>query len=61
MMELIGRYVDVIANNITYTGKLVEVSETEVYLEGESGWVVIPVEKVALIKQSEERGPSARS
>lgn len=60
-MELIGRYVDVIANNITYTGKLVEVSETEVYLEGESGWVVIPVEKVALIKQSEERGPSARS
>ncbi len=53
-MELIGRYVDVIANNITYTGKLVEVSETEVYLEGESGWVVIPVNQIVSIRKKEE-------
>lgn len=51
MIELLGKEVEVIANNITYIGKLVEVSETEVYLQAESGWVVIPVEKVGTIKE----------
>lgn len=54
MIELLGKYVEVIANEITYMGKLVEIGEEEVYLESESGWVVIPVEKVAVIKQKEE-------
>jgi hypothetical protein len=53
MDNLIGRIVEVSANNITYTGKLVEISETEVYLEGESGWIVIPLEQVAAIRAKE--------
>jgi hypothetical protein len=51
MDRLIGKIVEVSANDITYTGRLVEITETEVYLEGESGWVVIPIEQVAAIKE----------
>ncbi|HUO76728.1 MAG TPA: hypothetical protein VMU21_04040 [Thermodesulfovibrionales bacterium] len=51
MIDLQGKLVEVIANDITYTGTLVEISETEVYLEGESGWIVIPVEQVASISE----------
>jgi hypothetical protein len=51
MIDLRGKLVEVIANDITYTGILVEISETEVYLEGESGWIVIPVEQVASISE----------
>ncbi|MCL4475011.1 MAG: hypothetical protein M1508_02120 [Nitrospirae bacterium] len=54
MIDLLGKYVEVIANEITYTGKLVEIGEEEVFLESESGWVVIPVERVSVIKQREE-------
>jgi hypothetical protein len=53
MDNLIGKIVEVSANNITYTGKLVEISETEVYLEGESGWIVIPVERVVAVREKE--------
>jgi hypothetical protein len=49
VIDLRGKLVEVIANDITYTGTLVEISETEVYLEGESGWIVIDVEQVASI------------
>ncbi|HXX80587.1 MAG TPA: hypothetical protein VEI46_03510 [Thermodesulfovibrionales bacterium] len=51
MIDLRGKLVEVIANGIAYTGTLVEISETEVYLEGESGWIVIPVEQVASISE----------
>ncbi|HXX57517.1 MAG TPA: hypothetical protein VEI96_05910 [Thermodesulfovibrionales bacterium] len=49
--DLIGKRVEVMANYITYTGRLVEVSETEVHLETESGWIVIPVEQVGDIRE----------
>jgi len=51
MIDLRGKLVEVIANDITYRGTLVEISETEVYLESESGWIVIPVEQVASISE----------
>lgn len=51
MIELMGKEVEVLANYITYTGKLVEISETELYLQGELGWVVIPLEKVEAVKE----------
>jgi hypothetical protein len=54
MIELLGKEVIVIANDITYTGKLVEIGEEEVHLESESGWVVIPLEWVAVIKEKEK-------
>ena len=54
MLDLIGKYVEVIANNITYTGKLVEIGEDDVFIEAESGWIVIPVESVAVIKEKDK-------
>lgn len=52
--RLVGQRVVVVANNITYTGRLVEISETEVNIEGENGWIVIPVDQVAEIREAEE-------
>ena len=49
--NLIGKIVEVFANDITYTGKLVEIGETDVHLEAESGWIVIPVEQVIHIRE----------
>ncbi|MEW6001246.1 MAG: hypothetical protein AB1638_01140 [Nitrospirota bacterium] len=53
MVDLIGKVVEVETGETSYTGKLIEIGEEEVYLESESGWIVIPVEKVALIKEKE--------
>ncbi len=41
------------ANNTIYTGILVEIGETDVYLEAQSGWIVIPVDQVAFIRKKE--------
>jgi len=53
MLDLIGKIVEVTANDITYTGKLVEIGEEEVFIESNSGWIVIPVERVVVIKEKE--------
>ena len=53
MIDLVGKIVDVETTDIKYTGKLIEINEEEVYIESESGWVVIPVEKIMLIKEKE--------
>ncbi len=51
MIELIGRIVEVNANGITYRGRLVEIGETEINLESDLGWIVIPIEQVASINE----------
>lgn len=51
MIDLIGRIVEVTANDITYSGRLIEVGETEIHLESELGWIVIPIEQVASIQE----------
>ena len=53
MHTLIGKLVVVEANEITYTGKLIEIGEEEVHLESESGWIVIPVDSVSSIQAKE--------
>ncbi|MEJ2683617.1 MAG: hypothetical protein P8Z71_04375 [Candidatus Sulfobium sp.] len=53
MRELVGKIVEVHTADITYTGRLVEVGEEDVYLESESGWVVVPVGTVAFIKEKD--------
>lgn len=51
--DLTGKIVIVEAEDgITYTGKLIEVGEEEVYLEGETGWIMIPVERIADIRKA---------
>jgi ribosome maturation factor RimP len=56
VVNLIGKMVVVETNETTYSGKLVEIGEEEVYLESEMGWVVIPVDKIASIVEKEEAG-----
>lgn len=52
MIDLIGKKVEVEANGITYTGRLVEISETEVQLETELGWVTLLTEHVVNIREA---------
>ena len=54
MLDLIGKIVEVGTGDVTYTGKLVEINEEEVYLESEQGWIVVPVEHVAYIREKED-------
>lgn len=53
MNHLIGKSVVVEANGITYTGRLVEINETETHLETESGWMVIGNENIVTIREKE--------
>ena len=54
--DLTGEIVDLMANDVIYTGRLVEMGETEVYLETESGCLTIPVEQIAFIRKKEQKG-----
>lgn len=51
--DLTGEIVDLMANNVIYTGRLVEIGETDVYLETESCCLTIPVEQIAFIRKKE--------
>jgi hypothetical protein len=53
MIDLIGKLVVVETLETTYSGKLVEIGEEEVYLESEIGWIVIPVERVTSIREKD--------
>ena len=53
MLELIGKTVCVDTMETTYIGKLIEVGEEEVHLESETGWLVIPVERITNIREKE--------
>ena len=48
-----GKIVDVITTETMYTGELIEVGENEVYIQSDTGWIVIPVEKITDIKEKE--------
>jgi hypothetical protein len=50
MHELIGKEVEVMTADISYKGTLVEIGEEEIHLRAETGWIVVPVEKVVDIK-----------
>lgn len=54
MIDLIGKMVEVITPDTTYKGKLVEIGEDDVYVESETGWIVVPVEKVVYIREQED-------
>lgn len=51
MIDLVGKIVEVETGEMAYTGRLIEIGEDEVYLESESGWIVIPIEKIAFIRE----------
>ncbi|MEC4675515.1 MAG: hypothetical protein VST72_01145 [Nitrospirota bacterium] len=54
MLDLIGKIVEVNTVDTVYTGKLVEINENEAYLESASGWITIPVDRIAVIREIEE-------
>jgi hypothetical protein len=54
VIDLIGTVVEVGTAEAIYEGRLVEVNEDEIYLESESGWVVVPMERVAYVRKKEE-------
>jgi hypothetical protein len=50
LIELIGQEVEVMSDGMLYCGRLIEVSETDVFLQGELGWIQLSVEKVTEIR-----------
>jgi len=54
VIDLVGKIVEVLTLETTYIGKLIEIGETEVYLESEAGWIVVPVEKIISINEKED-------
>jgi hypothetical protein len=54
MQNLVGKTVVVDTFETTYTGTLVELGEKEVYLQSDTGWMVIPIDRVTNIKEKED-------
>jgi hypothetical protein len=55
MHELIGKEVEVETSETLYRGELVEVTEEEIHLRSHLGWITIPIEKVAGVKEIEQQ------
>jgi len=53
VIDLIGKIVEVVTVETLYAGKLIEINENEVHLETESGWLVIPNERIAFVREKE--------
>lgn len=53
LFELIGRQVRVSTFATEYLGKLMEVSEDDIFIQGEVGWVQIRLEEVTGITPAE--------
>ncbi len=53
MFDLIGKIVEVGTMEATYTGKLIEMNEYEVHLESESGWIIVPMDRIAFLRTVE--------
>jgi hypothetical protein len=51
--ELTGKIVEVVTVETLYVGRLVQVSAEEVQLESETGWIIVPTERVILIREAE--------
>lgn len=49
VQSMIGKEVEVIANGLSYSGVLMSVSETEVYLKGKLQWFFIATDTVNTI------------
>ncbi len=50
IQELIGKEVEVNTVEVIYRGILIEVGESEIQLQSESGCIIVPLEKVVDMK-----------
>ena len=48
--EMIGKEVEVLANGMTYRGRLMEVSDSEVHIKTLLQWMSLPIFTVSAIK-----------
>lgn len=53
MHELTGKEVEVSANGIIYRGVLVEIGETDVHLRSETGYIIIPIDRILEISAAD--------
>jgi len=59
--NLVNCEVEVVASGVTYRGILKEVSEDEVQLQMETGWMAISMDQVNVIRRAGETpGPDAK-
>ncbi len=49
LQAMMGKEVEVIANGLRYTGILIEVSDSEVYIKGTLQWFFLPTASVSSI------------
>ncbi len=56
IQSMIGKEVEVIANGLSYTGVLMEVSDAEVHLKGLMQWISLPASSVSVVKLKETAG-----
>ncbi len=54
IQSMIGKEVEVIANGLSYTGVLIEVSDTEVHLRGSMQWITLPASSVSMVKLKQD-------
>ena len=54
MIDLVGKIVEVGTVETLYVGKLVEINDNEVHLETDSGWLVIPNDRIAFVRKKEK-------
>lgn len=52
LIKLVGKWVMVEADGIIYRGELIEITEEEINLKGEGGWITIPMDKVSSVRAS---------
>ena len=53
MTDLIGKVVEVGTVETLYYGTLIEVNENEVHLQTDAGWLVVPLDRVAFVREKE--------
>ena len=51
--EMIGKEVEVVSNGMSYRGKLIEVSDTEVHIKSQLQYVSLPASSVTTVRLAE--------
>ncbi len=50
IQSMIGKEVEVTSNGVVYRGKLIEVSDLEVHIQGAFQWIALPISSVTDIR-----------
>jgi len=53
IQAMLGKEVEVTANGVSYRGKLIEVSDVEVHIQGSFQWITLPLSSVTDIKPTQ--------